>query len=657
MQFLIRFLSPQLGVLVLLPCVLLGGVIFYDVFHSYNRMQDAYEAEYNAFMSHEVLKVVHEVQKERGASAGYIGSKGSKFGDQLRAQRTKVDQTYQTLLAKNKTWQLSELMQEELDHFTSAFNGIKSIRSDVDALNIPLRKALSFYTNINSFGLHSVIFASKYSADPVISSELFSIYNFSLAKESAGIERAVLANVLSSGSFTPLLRNKHVQLITKQEVTLQEAIDAAPPAILSIFSRFADSTSNQNVLKVRKEVADKDTGFTTDSETWFSYATKRIEELKSLEEEALSVVDKTAIRIQQDAVTVLVVEVVVFVIGSLITIALFLIIRTRSRQSLKIAEGIQIAIQDRNMAHEIDVISFDELGEAASGINRLTQLFSEDLKSFDHASQKISASTNETSISIKQSKVNLIEQKSVVQTIATAAEQMGVNVSVIADSMESNAHSVSEVVSNAQEGQATVSKAVDVIHQAAKDMEESSTAIHSLNERVGSISSLVDMIRGIAEQTNLLALNAAIEAARAGEQGRGFAVVADEVRGLANRTRVSTDEIADVVSKLQEDSTNAFRIIDLGQKNALLASEQSELIKIVLDKITGQVENVQSVTSSVSKNTQEQATALSAVNASLINISDQASENVAGAEQISVAASSIEHSAIDMRDQIKQYKI
>ncbi|KZM42571.1 chemotaxis protein [Marinomonas sp. SBI22] len=657
MKFLIRSLSPHLGILVLLPCILLGCVIFYDVFHSYNKMQDAYDAEYNAFMSHDVLKVVHEVQKERGASAGFIGSKGKVFGPQLKEQRQVVDKAYQTLLTKSEAWTLSNEMEAELGNIKNAFADINSIRNQVDALTLPLGKALSFYTNINTLGLHSVIYASKLSADPVISSELFAIYNFSSAKESAGIERAVLANILSSGNFTPALRIKHTELITKQKLNLEQALDAAPKDILSIFSQFSQSTANQDVLRVREEVAKDDSGFTTDSKTWFSYATKRIDELKKLEEKALSVVDKTALRIQQDAVTVLIVEVLIFIIGSVITIALFLIIRTRSKQSLKIAEGIQIAIQDRNMAHEIDVVSFDELGDAAKGINRLTRLFSDDLKSFDLASQHISNSTNETSVSIKQSQVNLIEQKSVVQTIATAAEQMGINVSEIAQSMESNASSVSEVVSNAQQGQETVSKAVDVIHQAAKDMEESSKAINSLNERVGSISSLVDMIRGIAEQTNLLALNAAIEAARAGEQGRGFAVVADEVRGLANRTRASTDEIAEVVSKLQEDSTNAFSIIDIGQKNALLASEQSELIKIVLDKITGQVESVQSVTSSVSKNTKEQATALSEVNNSLINISDQATENVAGAEQVSVAASSIADSAMEMRDQIKKYTI
>ena len=132
MNKIIKYLSPHLSVLALLPCVLLSGVLAYDFYHSYHRMQNAYETEYNAFMSHGVLKVVHEVQKERGATAGYLGSKGQRFSSQLKTQRQTVDAAYRHLLDESKHWTLSKNMQSVFGEFTSSFSRLNTVRNQVD---------------------------------------------------------------------------------------------------------------------------------------------------------------------------------------------------------------------------------------------------------------------------------------------------------------------------------------------------------------------------------------------------------------------------------------------------------------------------------------------------------------------------------------------
>lgn len=620
-------------------------------------MIDAQEAESNAMLSNEVLNLVHELQKERGITAGFIGSKGEQFRSQLANQRSNTEQKLRELKEQSRLWSLADNMSQIVRRFEQLLADRQNLRNQVDRLAVTLPDALAYYTNINNQGLMLVLEASKSSNDHIVSTQLFSLYNFSSAKESAGIERAVLNNVIASDTFATSLRNRYITLRAKQDTYLHEALNAALGEMATLLAATKSMPESDAINSYRDILSAKNNNFGLNASDWFSAATARIDKLKSYETQGFELVLSKAASQRRSSVTVLIIETIVLILGLLITVAVWVALNVRKKQSNEIASVISHIVEQRDLTHEVAKISHDELGRSADSISEIVRRFKQDLVSFSADSDLIAMETQQTAAAIQQSEANLERQQASVQTIAAASEQMAANVAQIANAMTENTEAVISVVNESQAGKSSVLEAVKVINRTADEMSQSAESIEQLNSRVGNISTMVDMIKGIAEQTNLLALNAAIEAARAGDQGRGFAVVADEVRNLAQRTQESTEEISNVVNELQTSASDAYTVINQGRDNAILASEQAQNIQSALEQIVKQIEGVQEVTATVSVNTSEQQKAIEEVNQNIVHINNQASENVVAASQITASALTVSDTAQKMDGKIKNYII
>ena len=184
------------------------------------------------------------------------------------------------------------------------------------------------------------------------------------------------------------------------------------------------------------------------------------------------------------------------------------------------------------------------------------------------------------------------------------------------------AQAARDASSEADSGQSVVNSVTSSIHSLADEVERAATAIQKLEADSESIGAILEVIRGIADQTNLLALNAAIEAARAGEQGRGFAVVADEVRTLAQRTQEATEEINDMIARLQEGSSNAVKVMAEGRRQAELSVEQASKAGESLSAITSAISSISAMNEQIAAAVEQQTTAADSINRSLSRMTE-----------------------------------
>ncbi len=299
----------------------------------------------------------------------------------------------------------------------------------------------------------------------------------------------------------------------------------------------------------------------------------------------------------------------------------------------------------------------DELGHIASGFNRMADSFSGTIRQLASATAQLASAAEETSAVTRETSDGITRQQSETDQVATAMNEMNATVHEVARSASQAAQAAHAAEEEAMKGKRVVAQTLEVIDSLAHDVEQSAEVIRALEQESGNIGTVLDVIRGIAEQTNLLALNAAIEAARAGEQGRGFAVVADEVRTLASRTQQSTQEIQAMIERLQRGTSDAVRAMEKSRSQAQAGVDQAASTGTSLDAIVGAVKTINDMNTQIASASEEQSAVAEEINKNITNISDVAQHTADGASQTASASQQLAQLAEELQGLVSRFRM
>jgi len=343
------------------------------------------------------------------------------------------------------------------------------------------------------------------------------------------------------------------------------------------------------------------------------------------------------------------------VLGILVALIIIRIVTVPLNMTMRALQ--EVAQGDGDLTRRINVKSKDELGMLADAFNQFSIKLQGIVSEISLCSNQLTESSDQMNHAAMDNQITSSTQNSQIDQISSAIESMQQQLSTVAESTEQAADLAEQVNKDSQNGRNIVESSLRSSNQLADNVEQAAGVINQLETDVISISGVLDVIRDIAEQTNLLALNAAIEAARAGEHGRGFAVVADEVRTLASRTQEATEEIKTTISHLQSGSENAVKAMNNGKEMAEQGVEQSQQADHSLAQINQATDGMLNMNREIANASDQQRIAVDQVGQNVIAINKMASQNVKGSNVIAQSGKNVNQLAEQLHGLVGQFKI
>ncbi len=336
---------------------------------------------------------------------------------------------------------------------------------------------------------------------------------------------------------------------------------------------------------------------------------------------------------------------------------LFFMFRKLISNRLRQVHGalVDIAEGEGDLSQRLNDQPNDEIGVVATAFNQFMMQLTKALGRINQQVGQLAESTRSMESISVQTQHDIAQQYQATEIMSDSVTQMNHSTEEMSEIAKLTAESSQQTQQNASQGRNTVEQNLNSVREFSKLMQDAAKVVNQLELDSQNIGGVLDVIRGIAEQTNLLALNAAIEAARAGEQGRGFAVVADEVRTLASRTQESTEEINSMIEQLQQGAKNAVNTIELGNKNIELSHQKAIETNDMIDTVTNAISTIQQQNSQLAQAAQSQAGVTQDMASNIDNIRDVSQQTNTRTEELLNLASEINSAVNKINKQLQKF--